>query len=123
LLFTLPVGTFHHYVHLHDVMALICLNNGNRRKRVEIPIYDFTTHSRRPETSTVYGANVVIFEGIFALYDKTITDLMDLKVHVSIVCNFFYSSARLVLKTNYGLRSLWIPMLIFGWLEDVSRNQ
>ncbi|CAG8592840.1 3277_t:CDS:10 [Paraglomus brasilianum] len=51
-------------------------------KRVEIPIYDFTTHSRRPETSTVYGANVVIFEGIFALYDKTITDLMDLKIFV-----------------------------------------
>ena len=28
------------------------------------------------------GANVVIFEGIFALYDPRITELMDLKVFV-----------------------------------------
>lgn len=49
-------------------------------KSVDIPIYNFSTHSREAKTKTVYGANVVIFEGIFALYDKRITDLMDLKV-------------------------------------------
>ncbi|OZJ04059.1 hypothetical protein BZG36_04659 [Bifiguratus adelaidae] len=51
-------------------------------KAVEIPIYDFTTHSRMEKTQTVYGANVIIFEGIFAFYDPKIVDLMDLKIFV-----------------------------------------
>lgn len=50
------------------------------RKSVEIPIYNFNTHSREQRTKTVYGANVIIFEGIFALHEKKIMDLMDLKV-------------------------------------------
>jgi uridine kinase len=37
---------------------------------------------RLPETKHVYGANVVIFEGIFGLYDKRILELMDLKIFV-----------------------------------------
>ena len=51
-------------------------------KRVQVPTYDFATHSRKPETESIYGANVIIFEGIFALYDKRIRDLMDMKIFV-----------------------------------------
>ena len=32
-------------------------------KQAHIPIYNFTTHSREEETKTIYGANVIIFEG------------------------------------------------------------
>ncbi len=32
-------------------------------KKVNIPIYNFTTHSREYYSKTIYGANVVIFEG------------------------------------------------------------
>ncbi|CAG8550603.1 8864_t:CDS:2, partial [Scutellospora calospora] len=35
-----------------------------------------------PQTTSLHGPNVVIFEGIFALYDRRITDLMDLKIFV-----------------------------------------
>jgi uridine kinase len=35
-------------------------------KNVEVPIYNFTTHSREKLKKTIYGANVVIFEGIMA---------------------------------------------------------
>ncbi|KAG9284398.1 hypothetical protein G9A89_023655 [Geosiphon pyriformis] len=58
------------------------LKNLKEGKSVEIPIYDFVTHSRLPKMTTVYGANVIIFEGIFALYDKRIMDLMELKIFV-----------------------------------------
>ncbi|GJJ71002.1 uridine kinase [Entomortierella parvispora] len=52
-------------------------------KTVDVPIYDFETHKRVPNKShTVYGANVIIFEGIFGLYDKKVLDMMDLKVFV-----------------------------------------
>ncbi|KND02157.1 uridine kinase [Spizellomyces punctatus DAOM BR117] len=50
--------------------------------KVDVPIYDFATHNRLDKSQTVYGANVVVFEGIFALYDKSVRDLMDLKIFV-----------------------------------------
>ncbi|GAB5592160.1 Uridine-cytidine kinase-like 1 [Umbelopsis nana] len=59
-----------------------CLTKLKKGKSVEIPIYNFSTHSRESRTKTVYGANVIIFEGIFALYEKKIMDLMDLKIFV-----------------------------------------
>lgn len=49
---------------------------------MNVPIYDFATHSRLLETTSMYGATVVLFEGIFALYDKRVRDLMDLKLFV-----------------------------------------
>ena len=58
------------------------LSNVKKGNKVDIPVYDFTTHSRLQETQQMYGANVIIFEGIFALYDKRICDLMDLKLFV-----------------------------------------
>lgn len=55
-------------------------------------MYDFTTHSRYllfliyqrlSQTQSVYGANVIIFEGIFSLYDEKVRELLDLKVFVA----------------------------------------
>ncbi|KAI9257086.1 uridine kinase [Helicostylum pulchrum] len=59
--------------------TLIKLKEG---KSVTVPIYNFSTHSREEKTTTVYGANVIIFEGIFALYDKRIRDMMDVRIFV-----------------------------------------
>ena len=39
-------------------------------KRVEVPIYNFVTHRRENKTTSMYGANVLIFEGILAFHDK-----------------------------------------------------
>ncbi len=49
---------------------------------MDVPVYDFATHSRLEKTISMYGANVIIFEGIFALYDKRIRELMDLRIFV-----------------------------------------
>ncbi|XP_059501456.1 uridine-cytidine kinase-like 1 isoform X2 [Stegostoma tigrinum] len=51
-------------------------------KSVKVPVYDFTTHSRRKDWKTVYGANVVIFEGILAFANKELLKLLDMKVFV-----------------------------------------
>lgn len=51
-------------------------------KKTEIPVYSFTQHTRTDKTITIYGANVIIIEGIYALYDKRLLDLMDIKVFV-----------------------------------------
>ena len=49
---------------------------------MDVPVYDFATHSRLDKTTSMYGANVIIFEGIFALYDSRIRTIMDLKLFV-----------------------------------------
>lgn len=51
-------------------------------KKTEIPVYSFSHHNRTEKTITIYGANVIIIEGIYALYDQRLLDLMDLKVFV-----------------------------------------
>lgn len=51
-------------------------------KKTEIPVYSFTHHNRSDKTITIYGANVIIMEGIYALYDKRLLDLMDIKIFV-----------------------------------------
>jgi len=51
-------------------------------KRVEVPIYNFVTHRRETKTVSMYGANVLIFEGILAFHDKEVLELLDMKVFV-----------------------------------------
>ncbi|KAF2358466.1 Uridine kinase-like [Trinorchestia longiramus] len=51
-------------------------------KKVEVPIYNFLTHRRESKTKTMYGANVIIFEGILAFYSPELVKLLDMKVFV-----------------------------------------
>jgi len=51
-------------------------------KRVEVPVYNFKTHNREKHKKTIYGANVVIFEGILAFADKLLLEMLDMKVFV-----------------------------------------
>lgn len=55
------------------------LKNGNR---TEVPVYSFVEHNRTSKTTTIYGANVIIIEGIYALYDKRLLDMMDATIYV-----------------------------------------
>ncbi len=45
-----------------------------------MPIYNFVTHRREQKTTSMYGANVLIFEGILAFHNKDVLDLLDMKV-------------------------------------------
>lgn len=58
---------------------LTALING---KSINHPVYDFTTHTRAKETKHVEPGNVIILEGILALSDERILDIMDIKVFV-----------------------------------------
>lgn len=58
------------------------LNALKRGEKVDIPIYSFAAHNRTEKVETIYGANVIIIEGIYALYDERLLEMMDLKVFV-----------------------------------------
>ena len=49
---------------------------------VEMPTYDFTHHTRAPQTRSVLPAPVVVLEGFFALYDARLREKMNLRVFV-----------------------------------------
>ncbi|XP_076132140.1 uridine-cytidine kinase-like 1a isoform X1 [Alosa pseudoharengus] len=51
-------------------------------KSVKIPVYDFTTHSRHKDWKNLYGASVIIFEGIMSFADKELLQLLDMKIFV-----------------------------------------
>ncbi|XP_041914182.1 uridine-cytidine kinase 2-B isoform X2 [Alosa sapidissima] len=58
---------------LHDII---------QGKTVQIPVYDFITHSRKDEFVTLYPADVVLFEGILIFYSQEIRDLFQMKLFV-----------------------------------------
>ncbi|MFT5354685.1 MAG: uridine kinase [Polyangiales bacterium] len=49
---------------------------------VEVPIYDFTTHCRLPETRPTVAKPVLIVEGILVLAEPELRELMDIKIFV-----------------------------------------
>ncbi|SUA43912.1 Uridine kinase [Neisseria zoodegmatis] len=52
------------------------------RKAVEIPQYDYTNYRRHSQTKHQEPVDVIIIEGILALYDEHIRNLMDIKLFV-----------------------------------------
>ncbi len=60
---------FDHPDAMDQEAILRCLLDLKQRKAVEVPIYDFKTHSRLTETQSVMPADVIIFEGILVRRD------------------------------------------------------
>ncbi|KAH8099932.1 armadillo/beta-catenin/plakoglobin [Cristinia sonorae] len=59
-----------------------CLSDLKTCKQTNIPIYSFSEHQRLDETKYLYGAAIVITEGILALHDPALRALYDLKIFV-----------------------------------------
>jgi uridine kinase len=49
---------------------------------IEVPVYDFTNHTRLAKTVWAEPRNAVIVEGILILLDSALRDLMDIRVFV-----------------------------------------
>ena len=61
------------------ISHVIALKEG---KTIESPTYDYTVHTRAKETIIVEPRKVLLIEGILALENETLRDLMDIKVFV-----------------------------------------
>lgn len=49
---------------------------------IEMPQYDFATHTRKKETITIAPAQIMVVEGIFGLYDDKMCSQMALRIFV-----------------------------------------
>jgi len=75
---------------------------------IKCPIYDFASSSRTEEYETVGPCKVVLFEGIFSLYDQEIRDLLDIKcfLHVDSDIRFTRRLHRDVKERGRSLESV-----------------
>ena len=54
-----------------------------KKNSVQIPIYDYKTHTRKKEVENIKIKPIIIIEGIFSVYYKKLRDLMDYKVFIA----------------------------------------
>ncbi len=75
---------------------------------VDSPIYDFKVSARSTETETVGPSKVILFEGIFTLFDSEIRDLLDIKcfLHVDSDIRFTRRLHRDVKERGRSLESV-----------------
>lgn len=75
---------------------------------IKCPIYDFTTNSRTDEFEIFGPCRVVLFEGIFSLYDQKIRDMLDIKcfLHVDSDIRFTRRLHRDVKERGRSLESV-----------------
>jgi uridine kinase len=70
-----------------------------------MPIYSFEKHAREDRTTSIYSPHVLILEGIFALYDPRVLDLLDLRI-------FAEADGDLCLSRRSKLKECLLVMLI-----------
>jgi uridine kinase len=77
-------------------------------KEIKVPIYDFTTSARTGEFETFGPCSMVLFEGIFSLYDQEIRELLDIKcfLHVDSDIRFTRRLHRDVKERGRSLESV-----------------
>ncbi|MBL7665476.1 MAG: uridine kinase [Bacteriovoracaceae bacterium] len=84
------------------------LNDLKSGLSIEVPIYNFTEHRRTHQTHMIEASDIIIFEGIFSLYDEEIRKILDIKcfLHVEADIRFTRRLHRDVKERGRSLESV-----------------
>ena len=77
-----PLLNFDHPDALETELLVEHLGQLKAGRAVDVPIYDFKTHSRRVDSRRVEPAPVVIVEGILVFVDPRVRERLDMKIFV-----------------------------------------
>jgi uridine kinase len=83
------VSNFDHPAAIQHELLIDHVQQLSQGKAVEIPCYDFATHTRTAQTKSFGPADVVIIEGLFTLYWPELRQLLRTKIFVEmnqVVC-------------------------------------
>src|SRR5499427_7051094 len=75
-------ANFDHPDAVDNELLINHLKKLNAGEPVELPIYDFKTHSRLPDTTPITPKPIVIVEGILIFAEPRLLEQMDIKVFV-----------------------------------------
>lgn len=83
---------------------------------VPLPVYDFATYTRRPETVTVEPASVILVDGILIFAEPELRGLMDIKVFVDTDADI-----RLIrrIQRDTRERGRTLSSVVFQYLDTV----
>lgn len=73
---------YDHPASLESDLLALQLSELRAGRSVEIPIYDFASHTRRTDTRRVSPAKVIIVEGILVFTEPALREQMDIKIFV-----------------------------------------
>ena len=73
---------YDHPASLESVLFAEHLRELRAGRAVNVPVYDFATHTRRSETRNVHPAPVIIVEGILVFCEAALREQMDVKIFV-----------------------------------------
>jgi uridine kinase len=73
---------FDHPESLETTLMVEHLRRLRQSEAVEIPVYDFTTHTRTPRTERVEPQPVILVEGILIFAEPALLPLFDVKIFV-----------------------------------------
>jgi uridine kinase len=73
---------FDHPDALDNDLLIVHLQELKAGESVEVPVYDFTTHSRTRNTLRVEPRRVIVVEGILIFADEALRNLMDVRIYV-----------------------------------------
>ena len=99
----------------HDLLTrdLTDLKNGID---VQIPVYDYKTHTRKKKTNTISPKKVIILEGILILNDPSIRELLDIRVYVDAMPDICFIRR---LQRDISERRRTIESIINQYLQTV----
>src|SRR4029077_13579712 len=75
-------ANFDHPDAIDNELLVNHLKKLNAGEPVELPIYDFRTHTRLPDTTPIQAKPIVIVEGILIFAEPRLLEQMDIKVFV-----------------------------------------
>ena len=83
----LPVGqrdmiNFDHPDSLDTDLLIKHIKHLKELKSIDLPVYDFKTHTRTPRSLTVQPQSVIIVEGILIFVEQALRDEFDVKIFV-----------------------------------------
>jgi uridine kinase len=73
---------FDHPNSLETSLMIHHLEQLKQGKAVDIPVYDFTTHSRTNQTRRIEPQPVILVEGILIFAEPQLRDMLDVKIYV-----------------------------------------
>lgn len=73
---------FDHPEALETELLVKHLKKLKRGKSIEVPQYDFDTHTRSAYTSRIDPAPIIVVDGILVLENRELRDIMDMKIFV-----------------------------------------
>ena len=87
---------------------------------VEIPVYDFALHTRKKETVRVDPKPVIILEGAFLFWERSLRELFDLKIFIDVEADI--RLARRI-KRDIEERGRNLEFVLYQWFTFVKPGE